>query len=96
MNLTYSLEEFKRLIKDGKFYNAHEVLEEEWHKIRKTDNDLKWALKGLINAAVSMELKKRKRLGFNIVWKNFEKYEKYYDLNEKIKEISEFVKKYKP
>jgi predicted metal-dependent hydrolase len=96
MNLAYSLEKFKELIIEGKYFEAHEVLEEEWHKIRKSDNDLKWALKGLINAAVAMELKKRKRVRFFVAWRNFEKYEKYYLLDENIKLLAEFVKKYKP
>jgi predicted metal-dependent hydrolase len=88
--------EFRELIIRGEYFEAHEVLEEEWHKIRKTDNDLKWALKGLINAAVAMELKKRNRNNYNRVWKNFEKYEKYYDLDLNIKKTAEFVKKYRP
>ena len=88
--------EYKRLIKSGKFFEAHEVIEEEWHKIRKTQNKLKWALKGLINAAVAMELKKRKRDGYQLVWSNFEKYEEFYNLREDIKKTAEFVKKYKP
>jgi predicted metal-dependent hydrolase len=87
---------FKKLIINGKYFEAHEVLEEEWHKIRKTDNDLKWALKGLINAAVAMELKKRDRNNYGKVWNNFEKYEKFYSLNEDIKQTAEFVKNYKP
>jgi predicted metal-dependent hydrolase len=91
-----ALLKYKELIIKGDYFEAHEVLEKEWHKIRKTDNDLKWALKGLINAAVAMELKKRNRKNYNRVWKNFEKYEKFYNLNPKIRETSEFVKKYKP
>jgi hypothetical protein len=91
-----ALVEYKKLIINGKFFEAHEILEEEWHKIRKTDNDLKWALKGLINAAVAMELKKRNRKNYDKVWKNFEKYEKYYHLDERIKETAEFIRSYKP
>ena len=87
---------YRELIINKKYFEAHEVIEEEWHKIRKTDNDLKWALKGLINAAVAMELKKRNRNGYKKVWKNFEKYEKYYNLRDDIKKIAEFVKNYKP
>ncbi|WP_172413487.1 DUF309 domain-containing protein [Lebetimonas natsushimae] len=94
--MNISLVEYKKLIINGNYFEAHEVLEDEWHKIRKTNNDLKWALKGLINAAVAMELKRRKRDGYSLVWKNFEKYEKYYNLDENIKETAEFVKKYKP
>jgi uncharacterized protein YqgQ len=87
---------YKRLILKEEYFEAHEVLEEEWHKIRKSDNNLKWALKGLINAAVALELKKRKRNNFKKVWNTFEKYSDYYKLDKTIYDISEFVKKYKP
>ena len=91
-------EKFKMYILEGKYFEAHEVLEEVWQKLRKEDNDLKWAYKGLINAAVSLELKKRKRdktLCIKI-WKNFEKYKKYYDIDKNIKEIALFIEKFKP
>ena len=90
------LEKFKMYILEGKYFEAHEVLEEVWQKLRKEDNDLKWAYKGLINAAVSLELKKRKRDKYIQVWKNFEKYKKYYDINKEIKEIALFIEQFKP
>ena len=92
------LEKYKKLIIDGEYFEAHEVLEEEWHKVRKTDDYIRWAYKGLINAAVSLELKKRKRdfLVYKQVWLNFEKYKKYYDINEEIKKTAEFIENYKP
>ena len=91
-------EKFKMYILDKKYFEAHEVLEEVWQKLRKEDNDLKWAYKGLINAAVSLELKKRKRdkIVYIQVWKNFEKYKKYYDINKEIKETALFIEKLKP
>jgi len=92
------LEKFKMYILDKKYFEAHEVLEEVWQKLRKKDNNLKWAYKGLINAAVSLELKKRKRdkIVYIQVWRNFEKYKQYYDLNKEIKEISLFIEQFKP
>ena len=92
------LEKYKQLIIDGEYFEAHEVLEEEWHKVRKTEDDIRWAYKGLINAAVSLELKKRKRdlLVYKQVWLNFEKYKEYYDINEEIKKTAEFIENYKP
>jgi predicted metal-dependent hydrolase len=87
---------YREFILKNKFFEAHEILEEEWHKIRKSDNNLKWALKGLINAAVSLELKKRNKKGYYRVWKTFEKYSTFYELNEDIKFTAEFVKRFKP
>ena len=91
-------EKFKMYILDKKYFEAHEVLEEVWQKLRKEDNDLKWAYKGLINAAVSLELKKRKRdkMLYIKVWKNFEKYKKYYDIYKNIKDTALFIEKFKP
>jgi predicted metal-dependent hydrolase len=88
------LQTFKELIKQEKYYEAHEVLEDLWQQIRKTDNPLKWAYKGLINAAVTFELIKRKRNSYNIPWKNYKKYENYYKLNEEIKQTAEFINNY--
>ena len=88
------LQTFKEFIKQEKYYEAHEVLEELWQQIRKTDNPLKWAYKGLINAAVTFELIKRNKKSYHIPWRNFKKYENYYELNEDIKDTFEFLKKY--
>ena len=92
------LEKFKMYILDKKYFEAHEVLEEVWQKLRKEDDNLKWAYKGLINAAVSLELKRRKRdkIVYMQVWQNFEKYKQYYDLNKKIKETALFIEQFKP
>jgi predicted metal-dependent hydrolase len=93
----YELDKYVELIKKGEYFDAHEVLEEIWQDLRKTDNEIQWAYKGLINAAVALELKKRKRpeYVYKKVWGNFEKYKKFYKLNEKILKTSYFVEKYK-
>jgi predicted metal-dependent hydrolase len=89
---------YKEHILNNEFFEAHEVLEEVWQKLRKTDNNLQWAYKGLINAAVALELKKRKRETqvYKAVWKNFEKYNKYYKLSEEIKKTAEFIENFNP
>ncbi|ACM93152.1 conserved hypothetical protein [Nautilia profundicola AmH] len=91
-------EKYKQYIINGQYFEAHEVLEEVWQELRKTDDEIQWAYKGLINAAVAMELKKRKRKEevYKMVWGNFEKYRKFYELSEEIKKTAEFAEKYKP
>jgi len=67
--------EFKLCIKESRFYDAHEVLEELWFPRRfEDDNEVK-LLKGFINAAVSFELMKRGRTKQREkVWANYLKY----------------------
>ena len=91
-------ENYKKYIINGEYFEAHEVLEEVWQELRKSDNEIQWAYKGLINAAVALELKKRKRDEniYKTVWGNFEKYKKYYELSEEIRKTAEFVEKFRP
>ena len=56
------LKEFKLCIDEKRYYDAHEAIEELWFTRRFEEcNELK-LLKGFINAAVSFELIKRKRV----------------------------------
>ncbi len=98
MKVINEFDKYKKHILNNEFFEAHEILEEIWQKLRKTDDNLQWAYKGLINAAVALELKKRKREDkiYKMVWKNFEKYKKYYTLSEETKKTAEFIKKFKP
>jgi len=91
-------EKYRQYVINGEYFEAHEVLEEVWQGLRKTDEDIQWAYKGLINAAVALELKKRKRREevYKMVWGNFEKYRKYYDLSEEIKKTAQFIERFKP
>ncbi len=86
---------FKQLIENEKFFEAHEVLEEYWHTIRKTDNPYKNAYRGFINAAVALELKKRGR-NYKKVWETYEKYRPLYLQKEEFKEIMDFLDSKKP
>ena len=88
-------EKFKFLIIKEKFYEAHEILEEYWHTIRKTNNPYKNVYRGFINAAVAMELKKRGR-NYEKVWKTYEKYRPLYLQKEEFIEIMEFLDSKKP
>ena len=100
------INQFKQLIIDGEYYNAHEALEEVWFPIRKTKTNYCLVLKGFINGAVSLELFKRGKVEQS---KNVHKtYLKYtnesmlksldnYDAFKDLKEFTcnEFQKTYK-
>ena len=90
------LEEFRKLIENGAFFEAHEVLEEYWHTIRKNDNPYKNVYRGFINAAVSLELKKRGRENYKKVWKTYEKYRTLYLQKEEFIKIMKFLDSKKP
>ena len=87
---------FKMYIINEKFYEAHEVLEEHWHTIRKTDNPYKNVYRGFINAAVAMELKKRGRDNYKKVWMTYEKYRPLYMQKKEFIEIMNFLDSKKP
>jgi len=89
-------EKFKFLIIKEKYYEAHEVLEEYWHTIRKTDNPYKNVYRGFINAAVAMELKKRGRNNYKKVWQTYEKYKPLYNEKEEFIDIMKFLDGLKP
>jgi len=62
-------------IKNDRFVEAHEHLEEYWATIRKTDHPLKNLCKGFINGATAFELIRRgKEKGAQTLWKTYEKY----------------------
>lgn len=67
-----TVEEFKTLIKEGRFYESHEVLEVLWFPNRHIKTPFYNALKGFINASVSLELYKRGRVNQSKqVWNNY-------------------------
>ena len=89
-------EKFKLLINKEEFFEAHEILEEYWHTIRKTPNPYKNAYRGFINAAVALELKKRGRDNYKKVWNTYEKYKPLYLQKLEFIEIMEFLDTKKP
>jgi len=92
------LKKFKELIEKEEYFKAHEILEEEWLKHKKNNNELQYPYRGLINAAVSLELKKRGRSKktYKKVWENFKKYEKYYSDYEEFIHIARFLENINP
>ncbi len=89
-------DEFKKHINNGEYFQAHEILEEYWHTIRKTDNPYKNVYRGFINAAVALELKKKGRNNFRKVWNIYEKYKPLYKQEQKFIEIMSFLDSKKP
>ena len=61
--LRNSLTEYVGLMESGLYFDAHEVLEDAWHPLRKSGDPLKNPVKGLINAAIAFEHIKRGRPG---------------------------------
>ena len=71
------MDSFLEMLEQERFYDAHETLESLWFPRRFDDSDEVRLLKGLINAAVSFELKKRGRIKQSKkVWGNYLKYRK--------------------
>jgi predicted metal-dependent hydrolase len=95
------IQKYKELILKQEYYKAHESLETLWFRRRFEDNVEVTILKGFINAAVSFELKKRKKESQSKkVWKNYLKYRSkiFFSLEEekraKYYELSRFVEKH--
>ena len=91
------IDEFKLCLREERFYDAHEALEELWFPRRFEQSDEVKLLKGFINAAVSFELIKKGRIHQSKkVWQNYLKYRpllfklnsdylnEYYQLSRKI------------
>ena len=93
MNKEFQL--FKKLITQKKYYEAHEVLEEIWHPMRKSLHPDRDIIRGFINAAVSLELKKRGRDNYLKVWKTYEKHKLKIKDNSLYKELALFLDDYK-
>ena len=90
-----AFEEFKKLILEEKYFEAHEVLEEIWHPLRKSLHPDRDIIRGFINAAVSLELKKRKRNNYLKVWKTYEKHKKKIKNNKLYEDLVVFLDNYK-
>jgi len=60
-DLEEALKGFLKLLEQEDYYDAHEILEEAWHPLRKKDHPLKNLAKGLINGAICFEHLKRNR-----------------------------------
>ncbi len=72
-----AIKHFLDVVENDEFVEGHEVLESDWHRLKKLpeyENEAK-ILKGLINASTALALAcKGKKEGANQVWKTYEKY----------------------
>jgi len=56
-----ALKVYLKLLDEGEYFEAHEVMEEAWHPLRLKKDPLANLVKGFINAAIGFEHLKRKR-----------------------------------
>ncbi len=78
------LNEYKKLLNEQLFFEAHEALEEYWFPRRKDKSSDILIIKGFINAAVAFELKKRGRDKNAIkVWQTYKKFSNLIKRDEK-------------
>jgi len=91
------IEKFKEYMKQEKFFEAHEVLEEYWFPRRKEKSKDVLIIKGFINAAVSLELKKRGRIdNYHKIWAVYKKFRKLIKEDDKVfMDLKEFVDGFK-
>ena len=73
--MLHHCEKFIEYIKQQKFYEAHEILEELWYPKRKEKTPKVLVIKAFINASVAFELQKRGNSDGAIkVWNTYCKY----------------------
>jgi len=90
-------EKFRSEIENKKYFEAHEILESLWLEMKKSDHKDKNIIRGFINAAVSMELKKRGReTPSKRVWQTYEKYKKDIFDNKLYLEMVKFLDSKRP
>ena len=92
------IDKYRAHICKGRYFDAHEALEEYWFPRRKEKNEFVLIVKGFINAAVSLELKKRGRLeASKRTWKTYEKLTKYLEVypNDELEELKIFINRHK-
>lgn len=73
-DIIFLLDKFNEQILKGEYYDAHETLELFWFPRRKLRDDETLFVKGLINASVSFELKRKNRGNPNKIWQVYLKY----------------------
>lgn len=82
-----AIKEFLNVVGNNEFVEGHEVLETEWHRLKKIPelSDEAKILKGLINASTSLALAcKGKKEGALRVWQTYEKYAPLIDVTPSI------------
>ncbi len=83
--------EYIKHLENSRFYEAHEAFEYRWRY--ETDPELKLLLKGLINASVAFELKRRAVGDYSKPWDTFLRAKaKFESLNQKYRFLEEAFK----
>ncbi|RXJ80735.1 DUF309 domain-containing protein [Arcobacter sp. F2176] len=91
-----SIDGFIKAVKEEKFVEAHELLEEEWRYYKRIEEKSKAkAVQGLINGATALALYRKKRVdAYKRVWEVFKKYNyllEELDNNKKYHEASNLL-----
>ncbi len=77
------LDSFIQAVREDRFVEAHEILEESWKELKKSDMTEANFQKGLINGATAIALYiKGKKVQALRVWTTFEKYRDILKQNE--------------
>ncbi len=80
-DLEGALKHYMKLLDEGAYFEAHEVLEEAWHPLRIRKDYLANLVKGLINGAIAFEHIKRNRVNAHYkAQRVFTAYEKHKNL----------------
>ncbi|MBU0923443.1 DUF309 domain-containing protein [bacterium] len=91
MDINLKLEDIILLLKEEKFVQAHDVLEELWREYKNQESTRKesFILKAFVNASVSIELYNMQRFEHsNNVWNTYLKYENLIDDLKSINNIN--------
>lgn len=79
-DLEGALVAYIELMEQAEYFDAHEVLEEAWHPLRKRKDPLHRLVKGIINGAIAFEhLKRGERESPKRARKVITSYERYKD-----------------
>lgn len=77
-DLEGALYAYMSLLDNEAYFEAHEVLEEAWHPLRKANHPLKNLVKGLINGAIAFEhIKRDKKNAKDKAHRTIASYERY-------------------
>jgi len=77
-NLDMALVSYIDLLRRERYFDAHEALEEAWHPLRLSKNELRHPIKGLINVAIAFEhIKRGKNDAFSKAKKVIKAYDRY-------------------
>lgn len=81
MSIDTVLNKFIDLLHAGEYFEAHEVLEYEWHNLKRENHQKANLARGLINAAVAFEhLKRNTPTAMSKATKTYSGYTKYAHL----------------